>query len=49
MIRSCDKVDNEIIRTNTTAKMLSLFRQMEEKTEEIPEGLLALKKKFSLQ
>ncbi|EEB14346.1 triadin, putative [Pediculus humanus corporis] len=44
VIRSCDKVDNEIIRTNTTAKMLSLFRQMEEKTEEIPEGPKPLKR-----
>lgn len=38
VVRSADRVDQEIIRTNTTAKMLSLFRQMEEKTEEIPDG-----------
>lgn len=38
VVRASDKPENEIIRSNTTAKMLSLFRQMEGKTEEVPEG-----------
>lgn len=31
------------MRTNTTAKMLSLFRQLEERTEEVPDGPKPLK------
>ncbi|KAL0271311.1 UNVERIFIED_CONTAM: hypothetical protein PYX00_008442 [Menopon gallinae] len=43
VVRSSDKPEQEIIRTNTTSKMLSIFRQMEEKTEEIPDGPKPLK------
>lgn len=43
VVRAADKIDPEIIRTNTTTKMLSLFRQMEEKTEEVPDGPKPLK------
>lgn len=45
VVRSEDKVD-EVVRTDTARKMLSIFRQMEEKAtkEEVPEGPKPLKR-----
>jgi hypothetical protein len=43
VIRSEDKLeDDEVLKTNTAKKMLSIFRQLEENAakEEIPEGKL---------
>lgn len=46
MVRSEDPVDEtaELVKSNTTAKMLSLFRQMEVARPAVPEGLKPLKR-----
>lgn len=45
MVRNEDPVDEtaELVKSNTTAKMLSLFRQMEVSRPEVPEGPKPLK------
>ena len=43
MVRSEDKLeDEEVMKTNTAKKMLSIFRQMEENAtkEDVPDGKL---------
>ncbi|XP_029342810.1 uncharacterized protein LOC100161216 isoform X6 [Acyrthosiphon pisum] len=46
VVRSEDPVDEtaELVKSNTTAKMLSLFRQMEVARPAVPEGLKPLKR-----
>ncbi|XP_049781625.1 glutamic acid-rich protein isoform X1 [Schistocerca cancellata] len=46
IVRSDDKIEEEIVRSKTTSKMLSLFRQLEENAskEDIPEGPKPLKR-----
>ncbi|XP_066996513.1 glutamic acid-rich protein isoform X2 [Anabrus simplex] len=46
VVRSEDKVEEEIVKAKTASKMLSIFRQMEENAtkEELPEGPKPLKR-----